>query len=81
MNGIVNSMFLKPGIYRHHKGGQYKLIGVGVQESDLSEVVIYQSLHDTPDFKKGTFWVRPLKNFSEIITVDGKATPRFTIEE
>lgn len=74
-------MEIEPGIYRHFKGGEYEVIGVGHHSESLESLVIYKSLHETQDFPKGTIWVRPLELFTGTATVDGKEIPRFTRHE
>ena len=62
---------IKPGIYRHFKGGEYKFIGVGKHSETQEDFVVYQSLADKE------FWIRPLNNFTEEIEKDGYKAPRF----
>lgn len=69
---------LKPGKYRHYKGHEYELIGVGKDTETLEDVVLYRALRDDPEFGPRPFWVRPLKMFLENVHVHGKETPRFT---
>jgi hypothetical protein len=62
---------LKPGIYRHFKGDEVKVIGVARHSEDHGqEFVVYD--HD------GTLWVRPLSMFLENVERDGYKGPRFT---
>lgn len=53
-----------PGIYLHHKGGFYRVIGVGKLEKTHEKVVIYHSYnldHDLPRMAEGVDFVcRPL---------------------
>ena len=64
---------LKPGLYRHFKGGDYEVIGVGRDSEDpTNELVVYRKV-DT-----GERWVRPLENFLATIERDGYSGPRFT---
>ncbi len=69
---MANSL-LKLGIYRHYKGGEYRVIGVAKHSETLEDMVIYEHLDDSAD----KTWVRPLKMFLETIEVDGKKVPRF----
>lgn len=63
---------VQPGRYRHFKGGEYEVIGVGRMSEDKDqEVVVYKSL------KHGGIWVRPLGMFLEHVDRDGYAGPRF----
>ncbi len=68
---------ITPGIYKHYKGGEYEVIGVGRIEATLEECVIYKALYETADFPKGSIWVRPLSVFAEEIEVDGVMVQRF----
>lgn len=75
----VNEMTtkLKLGKYKHFKGKDYDVIGIAKDCENLNDIVIYKSLYDSPEFKKGTLWTRPLKNFIETIDRDGKTFKRF----
>lgn len=67
-------MEIKPGIYKHFKGGMYRVIGVAKHSETLEDLVVYEALYDNP---KSKFWVRPLENFLEEVELDGKKVPRF----
>lgn len=58
-------------VFRHFKGNVYKVIALARDCEDLSEVVVYQNV------EKGDTWVRPLDNFLETVTRDGKSIKRF----
>lgn len=58
-------------IYRHFKGNIYKVIAVARDCEDLKEIVVYQNVD------KGDIWTRPLDNFCEAVTKDGKTFDRF----
>ena len=64
---------LKPGIYRHFKGGMYQLIGVASHSETMEPMVVYRALYG----EKG-LWVRPASMWSEIVCKDGYTGPRFT---
>jgi hypothetical protein len=64
---------LKPGKYRHYKGKDYEVIGVGKIEATLEDVVIYRPLYKS----EYNLWVRPLNVFTENVEIDGKIVPRF----
>lgn len=67
---------LKPklGIYKHYKGGLYKLIGVATHSETLEKLAVYEHLDEKT---KGELWVRPLEMFTAQIEIDGKVMPRF----
>ena len=60
------------GIYRHFKGGIYRVIGVGRHSEDLSPMVVYQSVAD------GGIWVRPVQMWDEKVEHNGEIVPRFS---
>lgn len=64
---------LKPGIYRHYKGGEYELIGIVTHSETLEKMVLYRALYG----EKG-FWVRPAHMWSETVEKDGIFMRRFT---
>lgn len=53
------------GIYRHFKGKDYKVLTVGLLESNKEEHVVYQSLKDSQ------VWIRPKKEFLEYVDNPG----------
>ncbi len=64
---------LKPGIYEHYKGNQYRVLSVARHSETLEELVVYQAQYG--DY---SWWVRPLSMFIEGVDVDGQQRPRFT---
>lgn len=70
-------MNLPLGKYRHYKGHEYKVIGVGRHRETLEELVVYQALYESPEFEPGQIWLRPLAMFLETVVVDGIERPRF----
>lgn len=65
---------LKPGIYRHFKGDEYRLVRVARHSETLEELAVYESLK-YPD----RVWVRPLAMFVEDVDKPehGYKGPRF----
>lgn len=61
-----------PGRYRHHKGGEYEVLGAARHSETLEPLVVYRPL----DVACG-LWVRPHAMFFEEIVVDGRRQPRF----
>ncbi len=68
-------MALQPGIYRHYKGQQYKVIGTAQHSETQGTVVVYQALYG-----EYGLWVRPLSMFSETVQVDGEQIARFSLQ-
>lgn len=58
-------------VYRHFKGKTYKVIAVAKDCEDLKDIVVYQNVD------KLDIWTRPLDNFCETVTRDGKTFKRF----
>lgn len=69
-------MSLQPGLYRHYKGPEYRVLGVARHSESEEQVVVYQALY-------GEFglWVRPLSMFTSEVEVDGERVPRFALVE
>ncbi len=65
-------MELKPGKYRHFKGGEYLLIGVAKHSETLEPMVVYQALYG----EKG-LWVRPASMWTQTVEREGYKGPRF----
>lgn len=65
---------LSTGIYRHHKGEHYEVLGVARHSEDLSEFVVYRALYG-----EYALWVRPLSMFVGTVTKDGREVPRFML--
>lgn len=63
--------------YRHYKGGEYQIIGVGRHSDTLEEMVVYQALGDSPEFGNQAIWVRPKAIFLENVEYNKEIVPRF----
>lgn len=70
-------MKIKLGKYRHFKGNEYEVIGVGKHSETLEEMVIYKSLYISKEFNEKVIWIRPVKSFNEHVEIAGKQVPRF----
>ena len=66
------SELLKPGRYRHFKGGEYELIGIAKHSETLEPMVVYQALYGD-----GGLWVRPAAMWTQQVVKDGYTGPRF----
>lgn len=60
------------GIYRHFKGNMYQVIAVARHSETLELLVVYRALYGD-----GDVWARPLSEFTDTVTRDGKAQYRF----
>ena len=68
---------LKIGKYRHFKGREYLVLGIGRHSETMEEFVVYKALYDSPDFGKNALWLRPKAMFLEKTVKGGKEIPRF----
>jgi hypothetical protein len=67
---------LKPGVYKHFKGDNYRVIGVARvsgESDELPEVVVYQGLYEGEPI-----FVRPIAMFCDSIDRPEYKGPRFT---
>lgn len=67
------SASITPGGYKHYKGQQYEVIGIGKDTETEEDVVIYQPLYESDV----AYWVRPRKMFEDTVTINGKTIRRF----
>ena len=69
-------MELKPGKYRHFKGGEYELLGIASHSETLEPMVVYRALYG----ERG-LWVRPLAMWTEWVDREDYHGPRFQYAE
>ncbi|MCZ6828453.1 MAG: DUF1653 domain-containing protein [Gammaproteobacteria bacterium] len=69
-------MALKPGRYRHFKGGEYQVIDIARHSETGEDMVVYRPLYG-----EAKLWVRPLTMFLEQVEKDGETVPRFSLVE
>jgi cyclomaltodextrinase / maltogenic alpha-amylase / neopullulanase len=67
---------LKPGRYRHFKGGEYLVQGIATHSETGEQLVVY-----TPLYGAGGLWVRPLAMFLETVHHEGAEQTRFRLIE
>ncbi|KQL44363.1 hypothetical protein AN963_23455 [Brevibacillus choshinensis] len=60
-----------PTLYRHYKGGVYKVTGIATHTETDEKMVVYYRVEDEELF------VRPFRMFFEKVEVNGKKVPRF----
>lgn len=66
-------MSVKPGRYRHFKGGEYQVEGLATHSETREQMVVYRPLYG-----EGGLWVRPLEMFLETVEREGETHPRFS---
>ncbi len=64
---------LKPGLYRHFKGKEYRLLFVARHSETEEPMVVYQALYG----ERG-YWVRPAAMWNEDVEREGYSGKRFT---
>ncbi len=64
---------IRPGLYRHFKGNEYRVLCTATHSETLEPMVVYQALYG----QRG-IWVRPAAMWNETVTREGKNLPRFT---
>lgn len=57
-------MTVELGLYQHHKGNLYEVIGVGKHSETGEDLVVYKGLYDSPH-GYGAIWIRPISMWSE----------------
>ncbi|MDB5168548.1 MAG: hypothetical protein JWO55_806 [Candidatus Saccharibacteria bacterium] len=70
---MSGTSLITPGVYRHYKGGEYKVIGIGRNTETEEDVVIYQPLYKSDV----AYWVRPYEMFFDTVEADGVKVSRF----
>lgn len=63
---------IKPGIYRHYKGGQYRVLHEAISTETKEPLVVYQDLKD-----ESKIWTRPRSMFLGEVVVKDEKQPRF----
>ena len=61
-----------PGLYRHYKGNDYRVLHLARHSETLEPMVVYQALYGDHGY-----WVRPAAMFCEAVTINGQRVPRF----
>ena len=64
---------IRPGRYRHFKGGEYQVLGMAKHSETLEPMVVYRALYG-----EGGLWVRPAAMWNETVERDGRTFRRFT---
>lgn len=64
---------IRPGRYRHFKGGEYQVLGMARHSETGEDMVVYRALYG-----EGGMWVRPAAMWNETVERDGATFVRFT---
>lgn len=64
---------IKPGRYKHFKGGEYEVLCVALHSETQEPMVVYRALYG-----EHGVWVRPASMWNETVVRDGKTYRRFT---
>lgn len=70
-------MEVRPGLYKHFKGKQYRVIDVARHSETLELVIVYRALYHSPEFGAHPLFVRPSGMWGEAVDRDGYSGPRF----
>ena len=62
----------QPGLYRHYKGGNYRVLGLVRHSETLEVMVLYQALYGAQGL-----WVRPRAMFLETVQHGAATVLRF----
>ena len=62
----------RPGLYRHYKGNDYRVLHLARHSETREALVVYQALYGDHGI-----WVRPAAMFIETVEVNGRRVPRF----
>ena len=68
----VSPLEIRPGRYRHFKGGEYEVLEMARHSETGEEMVVYRALYG-----EGGLWVRPATMWNERVERDGYCGPRF----
>ncbi len=68
---------ITPGIYRHYKGGIYKVVSVAIMDDTKDEYVVFHSVYQGLERGEGGWWIRRKDEFLQEVDYKGKVLPRF----
>lgn len=67
---------IRPGRYRHFKGGEYQVLELARHSETGELMVVYRA-----QYGDGGLWVRPAAMWNETVQRDGYSGPRFILLE
>jgi hypothetical protein len=68
---------ISPGIYRHYKGGIFKVVSIAKMDDSKEEYVVFHSVYQGLERGEGGWWIRRKEEFEEEVEYKGKTVPRF----
>jgi hypothetical protein len=74
---MEKSHIVRPGRYRHYKGGEYQVIDTARHSETEEWVVVYKPCYKDKNCEDLGLWVRPLNMFVEKVQIDGVCQYRF----
>ena len=69
----MEELTVRPGRYRHFKGGEYEVLFTARHSETEEPMVVYRALYG----ERG-LWVRPAAMWNETVERDGQTFTRFT---
>jgi hypothetical protein len=72
---------IRPGVYRHFKGGLYQVFGVAHLVDSSDYFVVYRSIKSGPTKGEDQFALRRLAEFAGVVIREGKEHRRFELVE
>ena len=64
---------IRPGLYRHFKGNEYRVLYTATHSETLEEMVVYRALYG-----ERRIWVRPAAMWRDRIETEHGTVERFT---
>jgi hypothetical protein len=66
-----------PGIYRHYKGGIFKVVAEAKMDDTNEDYIVFHSVYQGIERGAGGWWIRHKDEFTEDVEYKGKTVPRF----
>lgn len=63
--------------YRHYKGDLYRIVLLAEHSNDDEWMVVYEAMYENPD---APFFTRPLREWGQVVTWEGREVRRFSKE-
>ena len=64
-------MIIQSGLYKHYKGGVYKVFCTAIHTETFEDMVVYRN-------SDRDIWVRPASMWNELVDTSNGKVPRFT---